>query len=76
MQYKVVPGPVSIVGDQCFGSTPKLGKAAEAYSTIINAETADGWTFVCFDTTTVSSACLGFFSRSETMIKLLVFSKP
>lgn len=75
MQYKIIPGPVSITGDQCFGA-PRLGGAAEAFATIINAETADGWTFVCFDTTTVSSACLGFLSRNETMIKLLVFSRP
>lgn len=70
-QYKVIPGPMSI-----FGTGKKvIEDAANAYGALIMREAADGWRFVCFDSTTVHTNCCGCYSAGSTEVKLLVFTK-
>lgn len=68
--YKVVPGP-SQISTQGQGAAQQ---AAAAYQKIIEQETAAGWHFVCFDSTTVHNTSCGC-STSTFNMKLLVFSR-
>jgi hypothetical protein len=76
----VIPGPKSIIGSQCFGgagevSREDLAAAAATFNSIIEKQAAEGWRFVCFDNTSIHSACCVVLSKKETMIKLLVFER-
>ncbi len=77
-QYKVIPGPVSVQGNQIFGAFmvgDEVKRAAESFGEIISRESAAGWRLVCIDSTSVHTALCWCLSKKETEMKLLVFSK-
>jgi hypothetical protein len=62
----------------CFGGLSGTGlkqaqAAAGAFAAIIQQEAAQGWRFLCFDTTVVHGACFGCLSQKAMDLKLLVF---
>lgn len=72
-QYRVLPGPTSVSAQGGRKGLSPSDAAAEHYANMINAQAAQGWTFVCFDSTVVHRVeCC---NNATYTIKLLVFRR-